>query len=141
MAARQRRRIKVQQGTNDKADIAIERLNKIAEEDVTRITTIKRLQDEMLELGVEAQALMKFLKTTELRVPGCGTHTFKESVSNKSRTVRPKDFKKAVGDNAFWMSATVPIKNAQKHLGEKELAAVVDETPGEIKPAVYKFLP
>lgn len=122
-----------------KVATAIETLNTIAER-MDEIKTAREVLDaEVTELGTEAAGLMQFLKTDELKVPGCGTHTYKGTKSNAKNVVRPKDYMKAVGDNAFWATCEVPIGKAKQQLGEKELEEVVDHTPGKEGPAVYKF--
>jgi hypothetical protein len=122
-----------------KVGTAIETLNTIAERMKEIMTAREKLDAEVTELGTEASGLMQFLKTDELKVPGCGTHTFKEGKTNAKNVVRPKEFRHAAGDNAFWAVCDVPIGKAKLHLGEKELEDVCDHTPGGVTPAVYKF--
>ena len=82
---------------------------------------------------------MKFLKVDELHVPGCGVHLYKPTRKNAKNVVDPRGFMDLAGENAFWAVATVPIGEAKKHLGEKELETITEHTPGGEGPAVYKF--
>lgn len=138
MAQVQRRR-RVNTQSKMKADEAISKLNQIAERMAGIRAEKETLDAEETELGTEAAALMKFLKIDELKVPGSGTHEFKPGRKNAKNVVDPKGFMEAAGENAFWMTAQIPIGEAKKHLGEKELSQITTHTPGAETPPVYKF--
>lgn len=136
-----RRRKKINVADTKKVDVATSRLNDIATAQAETLKQIDILQGTLTELGTEASGLMKFLGSEELHVPGQGTHLFKGKKGNAKNVVDPKGFKEAAGENAFWSVVNVPIGEAKKHLGEKELAAITETTPGKMGEPVYSFKP
>lgn len=134
-----RRRIKVNQEQKDKATISVERLNKIGEEISKRQAAVKKAGDEIAQLEIEAKNLMEFLGFDELNVPGKGTHTLKPTVGRSSRKVRVRDYADLVSEDVFYASASVTLKEAGKHLSDKELDSVVTTTMGVDGPAAYKW--
>lgn len=134
---RRKRRVNIE--NKAKAADSIENLNKIAERMAAIRAEKERLDAEEAELGTEAAGLMQYLKIDELKVPGCGTHTYAPTKKNSKNVVDPKAFMAAVGENAFYSCVTVPIGEAKKHLGEKELSQITEHTPGGEGPTVYKF--
>lgn len=100
---------------------------------------IQNLKDELEGLAAQATGCMEALGIETFAVEGAGVHTYKQTKTNDKNVVRPDDFLKVAGDNAFWASCQIPIGEARKHLGEKELAKCVTTTKGRPGPHVYKF--
>ena len=134
---KRRRRINVESKVRVSDSTA--RLNEIGVAYAKAIREREKLQAVEKELAIEAEALMKFLKISELEVPGYGTHNFKGGNGRGSNDIDPKKFKELVGDNVFWAVANIPSGKAKEHLGTKELEGITTHTPGKSTPASYSF--
>jgi hypothetical protein len=74
-----------------------------------------------------AEGLMKSAGFTHEEAHGYAL-LYEEQFTRASRTVRTKDFRDKVGDEKFMEVAKVNVGDAEKFLGEKEMAEVVDST-------------
>ncbi len=98
---------------------------------------VARLQEEVTEAAKEIKAksieLSDLMKSHNMakHEGKVGVAEMLSSPGKASRSVRVKDYKKAVGAAAFEDSASVTITEAKKHLTDKELDAVCDSKPAK----------
>ncbi len=98
---------------------------------------ITKLQTDMAVSAKQVEESMAELSTL-MKGANLAKHEGKVGVAEMlsspgkgSRSVRVKDYKKAVGATAFEDSASVTIAEAKKHLTDKELDAVCDSKPAK----------
>lgn len=137
--AQVRRRRRVSTQSKVKVEEAQDRLRELAERQRQMASEQEEIDAERAELNTEAEGLMKFLKIDEMTVPGHGTHEFKPGRKNAKNVVDPRGFMDSAGENAFWATANIPMGEAKKHLGEKELETITTHTPGGKTAPTYRF--
>lgn len=107
------------------ASAAKERINELLQLVAIHEETIDNTVAALEQTNGEIEALMR-ANNISIHTDGFYTPEIYEAVSRQSRTIDPKKFRNAVGDDAFWGSIEVGVTRAKKFLSEKELDSVSD---------------